>query len=409
MNRPVLPLPTDVVVLAQRRYTRDVAMWLRAPAGCALSLGSPREADARADPAAFAQWLNAWSTWSGPGRVVRESARWRGLGTQDLPSQLVLDAPADVAAVAQMDTDWAALCSVDTLLCGTWPALRAELPPLPAWRAVAVLPAVERRQLIALVSWLLAHPDSGLSPREVPVEGIDTKWIESRTDVIARMLRLLRPGPHPSDFRALCGFRADPVRLRIRVLCPALRAQLGGLRDIEAPLTELAAMPLRPDAVLVVENLATGLALADRHGVVAVPRLGYAISQLGQLPWVAHASVVYWGDLDTHGLTMLGRTRTHLPQLTSVLMDEATLLAHPTQWGVEGSQALGESYGALTAAELDLLVGLQQGRWGDRVRLEQERVHWPTAEAALDAVLPPRVSTPAEQRGAAPHPTIHTR
>ena len=45
----------------------------------------------------------------------------------------------------------------------------------------------------------------------------------------------------------------------------------------------------------------------------------------------------------------------------------------------------------LTAAELDLLVGLQQGRWGDRLRLEQERVHWPTAEVALDRVLPPRV------------------
>ena len=45
----------------------------------------------------------------------------------------------------------------------------------------------------------------------------------------------------------------------------------------------------------------------------------------------------------------------------------------------------------LTAAELELLVGPRQGRWGDRLRLEQERVHWPTAEAALDRVLPLRV------------------
>jgi len=393
----VLSLPTDLRTLALRRYTRDVAAWLRAPTGCTLSLGSPREADARANPAAFAQWLEAWATWRGPGRVIQDAARWRGLGAQALPTQLLLDTPQDVAALAGTIDDWTSLRDVDALLCDTWPALQADLPALPTWRAVAALLPSERLKLTALVTWLLTHPDSGLSPREVPVEGIDTKWIEQRTDVVARLLRSLRPGPHASDFRALCGFRADPVRLRIRVLCPALRAHVGGLRDIEAPLSELAALPIRPEAVLVVENLATGLALADRHGVVAVPKLGYAISQLAQLPWAANATVVYWGDVDTHGLTMLGRARSYLPQLTSVLMDEDTLLAHGAQWGMEDSPFVGELYGVLTAAELDLLTGLQRGRWGDRLRLEQERVHWPTAEAALDRALPSRVDRSREQ------------
>ena len=53
----------------------------------------------------------------------------------------------------------------------------------------------------------------------------------------------------------------------MRVLCPRLRSGLGGLGDIEAPLGELARVSLRPQAVLIVENQATGVALPDMDGI----------------------------------------------------------------------------------------------------------------------------------------------
>ena len=70
-------------------------------------------------------------------------------------------------------------------------------------------------------------------------------------------------------FHSLCGLRAEPIRIRMRVLCPRLRSTVGGLCDIEAPIAELATLQLVPTVSLVVENLNTGIALPDIDGTVA--------------------------------------------------------------------------------------------------------------------------------------------
>src|SRR5665213_570871 len=73
---------------------------------------------------------------------------------------------------------------------------------------------------------------------------------------------------------ALCGLRAEPARLRMRVLCPRLRTRVRGLCDIEAPIADLAALQLAPTISLVVENLNTGIALPDIDGTVGLHGFG---------------------------------------------------------------------------------------------------------------------------------------
>ena len=90
--------------------------------------------------------------------------------------------------------------------------------------------------------------------------------------------------------------------------------------------------------MLIVENLQTGLALADLPGAVAFLALGYGVDLLSQLPWVGASSCTYWGDIDTHGYAILSRARSHLPHLRSILMDEQTLLAYRPLWTTEPSQ-----------------------------------------------------------------------
>jgi len=84
--------------------------------------------------------------------------------------------------------------------------------------------------------------------------------------------------------------------------------------------------------LLVIENLETGLALPDLPGCVAMMKLGKSVSVLATIPWLEKANLVYWGDLDTHGFGMLNQARAALGSVTSVLMDEATLLAHHELW-----------------------------------------------------------------------------
>ena len=55
---------------------------------------------------------------------------------------------------------------------------------------------------------------------------------------------------------------------------PVLRAAVGGLRQISAPVDELAGLQIRPDAVLIVENKEPALAWSDTAGLVVIHSLG---------------------------------------------------------------------------------------------------------------------------------------
>ena len=102
-----------------------------------------------------------------------------------------------------------------------------------------------------------------------------------------------------------------------------------------------------------------------------------------ELPRTAH----YWGDLDTHGLAILSRLRGHLPQVRSLLMDEATLLAHRNLWVEEPLPLRADAIAHLDADEQRIFHDLCGDRWSVRVRLEQERIDWGRAWPAILQVI----------------------
>jgi hypothetical protein len=65
------------------------------------------------------------------------------------------------------------------------------------------------------------------------------------------------------------------------------------------------------------------------------------VSVLEPLGWLAGLDLVYWGDIDTHGFTILDRLRRLFPHARSMLMDRGTLLAHRTQWVTEPNPSAG--------------------------------------------------------------------
>lgn len=152
-------------------------------------------------------------------------------------------------------------------------------------------------------------------------------------------------------------------------------------------MDELALLSLTPRAVLIVENLETGLALPEMPGVVALMKLGNAVGALARLPWARSGLGVYWDDMDTHGFAILNRARTVLPQLTSPLMDEYTLTAHRALWVEEPAPCSETALSLLTADERLVFDRLRASRWGPRVRLEQERIPWSLALQQLEKAL----------------------
>jgi len=68
-------------------------------------------------------------------------------------------------------------------------------------------------------------------------------------------------------------------------------------------------------------------------------------------------------------------------------MDEETLLSNKDLWGEEREQHSAESLPLLSIPELTVYQALKQNRWGQYVRLEQERIAWDTAWNALRMLI----------------------
>jgi hypothetical protein len=242
-------------------------------------------------------------------------------------------------------------------------------------------------RLESLLAWLNANPMSNLYPRQLPIAGIDSKWLESRRGLVTDLVAALRQmDPAGTDFYQCCGLRPAPNQIHLRILDPALRKGVGGLGDITAPVNEVAKLTLPIQCVFVVENLQTGLAFGELPGTVILMGLGYGVDLLADVRWLQNAESFYWGDIDTHGFAILSRARSHLPNLKSLLMDEEMLLRHKTLWVEEKQQHPADRLADLTDGEQSIYCGLKQHRWGINVRLEQERISWPEAWKAVQRI-----------------------
>lgn len=348
----------------------------------ALTLGCPTEAVAQQQPDAVRAWIAAWRTWQGSGEVIWCERRWRVLGNQQLPDKLVLYTPQQIADWLGEEPSWQRVEQRYRQWVSRWPILRTHLPRY--FDVLANYSEDDLQRLEAMLAWLKMNPRSQLYPRQLPIAGLDTKWLEGRRALIADLLAALQEDEAGSiDFFQRCGLKPLTATIRLRVLDPDLRRKVGGLADITAPIDDLAALDLSATRIYIVENLQTGLAFGDLTGAVVFMRLGYNVDALARLPWLARSLCFYWGDIDTHGFAILSRARAYLPNIKSLLMDERTLREHTALCVPEDTPHAATELPLLTDAEQSVYRGLKQQRWGVNVRLEQERIRWDYAWSIL--------------------------
>lgn len=394
MSKKLL-LPEDVIDWLSRRYANQHKAWLLGSGQwpMTVNLGIPTERDVAQDVAGVRRWVDAWSTWSRPARLSWESRQWSRLGTQALPASLEIPGPSDLATLIGQGKRWRTAAARYQKFVERWPRLESHAALGRNFVVLADYAEVDFARLFSMLDWLEKNPCSGLAPRQLPVAGLDTKWLEKRAGVVSDLLRTIRGIEDGADFYSVCGLKRPAPRIRAHILCPSLRMAIGGLRDIEVPVAELSELPIAPRHAIIVENLETGLALPDMPATVAVMRLGNAVSLLAEVSWLRTCDLLYWGDIDTHGYAILNRARSHFPKIKSVMMDPDTFLASRELWVEENVQCSEPELALLTTTEREVFEGLRNGKWGNNLRLEQERISWPEAmknlrENALFSVVP---------------------
>ena len=386
-----MKLPEDVRQALVRRFQSKHREWLIGDAGESLwplevALGAPTEQAALRQVDGVRAWVSAWQGWQGVGTLSWCERRWKALGAQRLPEKLVLRGPEDVAMWIGESARWERAQSRYRALIARWPVLAQQLPRY--FDVLADYSDADYQRLTEMLDWIASHPNSNLYPRQMPVSGLDSKWLDGRKGLLTDLVAAIQEDSSSDlDFYQRCGLKAPPLLVRMRVLDQSLRAHVGGVGDITSPVDDLAGISWPVSHVFIVENLQTGLAMSDMPGAVVFMRLGYNVDVLARLPWLASAKCIYWGDLDTHGFAILHRARSYIPELQSVLMDEETLLRHKALWVDEAAQHSAAELTLLTKDEQQLYRDLKQQRWGQNVRLEQERIDWTTAWNVLQGSL----------------------
>lgn len=333
-------------------------------------LHPPTEAIAAANTTAVIGWAGEWRAASLPSGVDLSwrQVSWRSLGNQRLPARASVRGAGTVAALAGTSASWRTLSGTGDRLRRRWPtaAVRDALPGL-ATSLLRLCDGDEQR-LYAVVEWLVDHPGSGLFGRQLPVEGVDTKWLERHASLVQRLVAAHTGSPD-------LGLRREARRFRVRVLDASIA---GDLLDFNAPTSELSRLDWHPRWVVISENLQTTAAFDPMPGVIAVHGNGLAVAELSTVPWIAGSRVLYWGDLDSHGLAILGDLRARLPQTESVLMG-AEVLQRFAHLAVPEPTPRRGPIGHLTAGENRALQMLRESD----LRLEQERIPWSYAKVAI--------------------------
>ncbi len=309
---------------------------------------------------------------------------------------------------------------------------RQREPALTAWLARRPLRALELAEdwplLLDFVAWVKEHPAPNIYLRQISLPNVHTKFIEQNRSVLSELLDMVlsedvinKNHTGSGGFAHRYGFKDKPQRVRFRVLDseipvfaeglirskesessgefgkkPARLKQNTGIipdnllcqnaaepgLDITLSSATFALLNLPVQTVFITENEVNFLSFPRVGGAIVIFGAGYGFAGLSAARWLRRKDIYYWGDIDTHGFTILNQLRSLFPHVRSFLMDSATLHAHETLWTFEAKPQKSD-LPYLTAEESAVYKGLRANLWGKQIRLEQELIRFDRLSEAL--------------------------
>jgi hypothetical protein len=400
--------PNEVTAFLRARFDRGYPDWARGQGTwpMRIPLKPPTSAERSADPVACHAWAKLWDYYAGPGTVERSTLRFP-TGLHLMPKTLVLRSPLAAASVDPVAREtWRRCGERLTYLQRSFPMARFDR----IIRRLTEMEADEYRRVTATVTWLDAHPTSGLLLRQLPIEGVDTKWLGKNKGLV---LALLGGTDDPAGevggetdglvsarmrLHERLGLRVPPELIQVAVLDPGLRAKVGGMRHFAASVDDLNASGLQPRTVVILENKETGYAITgDLADTVVFHGSGFSIVNYARVNWIRDAPrVIYWGDIDAPGLQFVSDLRHRGVAAHTILMDLATLEKY-RHLAVTGAGPARRELPDLEPSEQQLYAYLVQhaADHGIGLLLEQERIPWAHAFQRLTDTISTAASFPA--------------
>jgi hypothetical protein len=377
--------PASIRTRLRKRWDTGTALTERASGEAFvpvdLPIRGPTASELGSRYAEVVAWVREWAQRPATCSVTTKVIGSRRIGANEIPDRFRIETFDDLAGFLGTADQARRHGELLDLAKGVVPQIHSWVVDRPM-RALAHEDMFAR--LLACIRWLADHAERDLYLRQIDVPGVDTKFIEGHRAILSELVDLvIEPADSAArDFAVRYGFRDKPARVRIRVLDADCSRLPAGVTDVELRTDELASHLFDVERVFLVENEVTCLAFPRVPRSLLIFGGGYAVPRVAGLHWLRDVPLYYWGDIDTHGFRILDLLRSRLPDVRSMLMDRATLLAHDAHWDREPSP-VNVHLEHLTPDEAELYRDIVEDVYGPAVRLEQERVSYPLLEMAV--------------------------
>ncbi|VAW46688.1 FIG005429: hypothetical protein [hydrothermal vent metagenome] len=372
-------LPSDVrALILKREWDNEAGLKARLlnqkPFPIRIGLKPPTERSAIADMTHFQTFIREWRSYAVQKHTQWKSRHYRVISEQNVPTFFVLENLKELIefvgkeAISRSER-WME-CMTPMLLINEalYPVLVKHL------KTVERMRLSDAELLSGLVKQLSFQMGVGQYLRALPLEGIDTKFLENHQTLISDMLDVLHEGAITKNGGLLewLGCLKNPKGwLTVRPLCDVVKANLGGFPVMQLHSDVLREQALPANNILVVENMQSGLGLPLLKDTIAVFGGGKNVSWM-DASWLKSKRVAYWGDIDSWGLHILSDVRAKLETVEAIMMDSETLRQHEDRMVIE-PEPLEALPKWLTSTETQLFLELKSGAYSG-TRLEQERL-----------------------------------
>ncbi|WP_411734300.1 Wadjet anti-phage system protein JetD domain-containing protein [Paeniglutamicibacter sp.] len=345
-----------------------------------IALGTPSGDRLETDFAAIQNWGFDWADWAEEHQLELRLAVRKVHGTaQRMPTHIVIP-DADTAARligAGWPTKMERARQKALIVQGRFP--HASLAPL--LRELTELNTVDFELLLAVADWFRDHDASGLTPRQVPIEGFDSKWLNTSQHLIQAL-----SGNHD------LGLINRPRTVHFAYLDPQHHAD-GGRRFDSATEGDPSSLDYRPITIIITENKDTALFFPDLERAIAIQGAGAAgPAFIPFLPWVSECdNIIYWGDLDAEGFEIVHQYRKRTLNARTIFMDDSTLDDYG-KFGVRHDRTgrfllrPRKRLELLTKEERATYERITDKDWQGAFRIEQERIPLAIARELILAI-----------------------
>lgn len=339
-----------------------------------ISLLPPTDNQVMKNPTHFRTFIETWTQFSQQQWLTWQSKKYQTFGSQRIPILLTLKSPSELfkylgpkieQKMINLEKIIKTFTNYDSRL---YPVLIQHLP------LVEQLSSQQTNNLISILKQLSAGMGKNSYLRSLPLQEVDTKFLENNKVLISALLDVL----HNENVTKVGGLIKwlgcldNPKGwLFIKPLCRKTQTALANLPILQMDQHTLLEYNLPAQNILVIENIQSGLALPSLPDCIAVFGGGNNVNWL-EAKWLKSKKIAYWGDIDSWGFKILSQAKMLCPHIQTLMMDKETLTRYHQSMSIE-PKPYSDIPSNLSSDEKELLTLLQSGKFNAN-RLEQERL-----------------------------------